>query len=492
MAARKGLRALPLVALFFACVLSLRAQHGDPVLNGVTDVLPSLFQDVQGHPVVNSDRARWLAQGHRVEVTRGFYDPKLEAGLLHAGGPLRSPDSFLPGYVEADTLAARGGVSLALDPGVHLNASLTHWQAYDSARRDGHAAVAGLSAKIPLLKDRGFETARLSTQVERELVDVAKSTWDATVQDVTYNIAHAYIAHLRAQAAHQESLSSSNRAARIYAETQERVKLTANAAYELHTARMEVALRTDDVQAADNARVQAVAVLRLASNSGLPQDDVFWVPLPDELQRWAALCRSAAPAALTNEPPLSNRPELRAAERMTRVRETQSKLAAEEMKSDLSLRAGVGWRLHDSQWGYNGGDAFGWEIGIVWSRPLGGEAERHAHHAATMEQAIAACQRLHVGNTIASEAVRARAALESALHRFEFVQSAVEEAKNSLTAEEERFRLGEGRTRNVLDAQKDLTNANLRSHDVAAELLRAYFDLAYARGQLAPRNPVDF
>jgi len=467
--------------------LNARAKNDDPVLNGVTEVLPVLLRDAYRDPVVMSDVLRWDNQESRVRAARGFYDPKLEAGLLQTGGPLRSPDSFLPGYVDADSIAARGGVSLALDPGVHLRASLTQWQTYDSARRDGHATVAGLSAQIPLLKDRGFESNRLATQAEQELTGVAEAAFDTTVQNARYNIAHAYIAHLRAQAAYQESLSASNRAARIYAETQERVKLTASAAYELHTARMEIAFRTDDAQAADNARVQAAAVLRLVSYSPLLHDDDALVPLPDELQRWAALCRSAAPDALATETPPSSRPELRAARQMTQVRHTQQQLAKTALQSDLSLRAGVGMRLRDSQWGYNSGETFGWEVGIVWSRPFDLTAEREAAQIAWGEFMIANEQRKHVDNTIASESVRARAALGSALKRFEFVHEAVDEAQRALAAEEERFRLGEGRTRNVLDAQKDLTNANLRSHDVAAELLRAYFDLAYARGQLAPQ-----
>ena len=467
-----------------------RAEFADPVLNGVTPTLPELLVLAEeNHPAISAEKHRAQAQHHRAAATQGFYDPQLEAGLLQTGGPLRSPDSFLPGYVEADSIAARGGVSLPLDPGVRLRASLTHWQPYDSARRDGHATVAGFSAEIPLLKDRGFETAKLTTHINEALAHAADANRDTVIQNVRYNVSVAYVAYLRSLAAYQETLSASNRADRIYSETRERVKLTANAAYELHTARMEIAFRTDDVLAADNAKDQALIALLQAVRSAAIHfvgDDT--PPSVEEFHRWADLCRLNA--TNLNQFTISDshrlRPEISAASFVTRARYSQKEFAENALKSDLSLRAGIGWRLHDSQWGYNSGDTFGWEAGIVWSRPFGLSAERENIRSAEAEWYAAAAELNEICGTTEMAMFRARAALESALQRFELVQLAVDEAQKSLAAEEERFRLGEGRTRNVLDAQKDLTNANLRSHDVAAELLRAYFDLAHATGQLAP------
>ena len=477
-----------------------RAKFDDPVLNGVTPTLPELIAFTQDeHRAIWAGKSRARAQWNRVAATHGFYDPKLETGLLQTGGPLRAPDSFLPGYVEADSIAARAGVLLPLDPGVNLRASLTHWQPFDHAKRDGHATVAGLSAQIPLLKDRGFETIRLNTQAAEALAYAAEAGSDTIIQNVRHNISTAYIAHLRALAAYQESLSASNRAARIYAETQERVKLTANAAYELHTARMEIALRTDDVQAADNAKKQSFLSLQNAMGFFPFLDPERGMELPrifpkhftydDELHRWAAFCRINSTNvfnAHVSDIHHHRRPEMGAAISMQHFHDRQIDLAKTAMKSDLSLRAGIGWRLNDSQWGYNSGDTFGWEVGIVWTRPFGFTAEQKNLEAAADEHWAAYAEQSVLTNTIRTETRRARAALESALQRFELVQLAVDEAQKALAAEEERFRIGEGRTRNVLDAQKDLTNANLRSHDVAAELLRAYFDLAHATGQLAP------
>ncbi len=471
-------------ALLMALAFALHANAGaDPVLRGMTPVLPQLLLCAEAaHPAIQAETLRAKAQWFRAAATDGFYDPQMQAGLLYADGPLRAPESFLPGYVEQDALAARGTLTVPVDPGVYLRASLTHWQTFDTpaALRDGHATVAGISAQLPLLKDRGFETARLATQSAEDLARTADALRDTVRQNVRLNVSAAYIALLRAQAAYQETLSASNRAARILSETLERVGLSANAAYELHTARMEVALRTDDAQSADNTRLQSLALLEQSIASPLPDD---FATLPDELHRWAALCRASA--MLTNSAPVL-RPEFRAALQMIEARSSQTRLAATACQSDLSLRAGIGWRVDDSNWNYNDGDSFGWEGGLVWSRSFDLTAERETLRAADAELQAAHSDAIDVRIRIDTETLRARTALQSALQRFEHVQLAVDEAQKSLAAEEERFRLGEGRSRNVLDAQKDLTNANLRYHDVAAELLRAYLDLAYAAGHLAP------
>ncbi len=83
---------------------------------------------------------------------------------------------------------------------------------------------------------------------------------------------------------------------------------------------------------------------------------------------------------------------------------------------------------------------------------------------------------------IRAESKEARIQFEKARERFELVSSAVEAAGKTLNAEKERFRLGEGRSRNVLDAQRDMTQAIQRQMRIAADLLRAKALFAFATG----------
>ena len=66
--------------------------------------------------------------------------------------------------------------------------------------------------------------------------------------------------------------------------------------------------------------------------------------------------------------------------------------------------------------------------------------------------------------------------------RLALARSAVAEAGRVLAAEDERFALGEGSSRNVLDAQKDLTSASRRHVAVAGQVVSALAELRHALG----------
>jgi outer membrane protein TolC len=74
------------------------------------------------------------------------------------------------------------------------------------------------------------------------------------------------------------------------------------------------------------------------------------------------------------------------------------------------------------------------------------------------------------------------ASLAAARDRLDIVDRAVGEARRALDAESERMRLGEGRSRNVLDAQKDLTTAERRANQAALDTVLAILDLLHAAG----------
>ena len=81
-----------------------------------------------------------------------------------------------------------------------------------------------------------------------------------------------------------------------------------------------------------------------------------------------------------------------------------------------------------------------------------------------------------------AEYQRAQTLFVAACRRLASVDRAVEEAQGSLDAESERFRLGEGRSRLVLDAQKDLSAANRSANAAAAQVIRAFINKSYAAG----------
>jgi len=73
---------------------------------------------------------------------------------------------------------------------------------------------------------------------------------------------------------------------------------------------------------------------------------------------------------------------------------------------------------------------------------------------------------------LATDLAAAHREFTGAREQFVEITTAVEQARHTLEAEGERFRLGEGRSRNVLDAQNDLTKTYRTRDAIVAALLR--------------------
>lgn len=80
---------------------------------------------------------------------------------------------------------------------------------------------------------------------------------------------------------------------------------------------------------------------------------------------------------------------------------------------------------------------------------------------------------LEAERTALTEAEVARREYDAAGERLRWIGAAADSARAALAAEEERFRLGEGTSRHVLDAQKDLTDVLKRRNEILADALRA-------------------
>jgi len=471
--------AVAVLLAFVGCVAAQGADAPLPVL-GITPTVSGLIARAR------ADNPRLLAEAARVEsahgdaaAVEGFYDTAISAASGFAEGALRLPGSALPGVAPAEAWVVETAASRPLRQGVRLRASLARWDSIGGGANPDSGTVAGLSVEKPLLRDRGFATQRLDAEAAAQGADRARAWRLAVWQETCHTVIRAYTDWLAAHAELTESLAASDRVTRLLRETEARVALDATPAYQLAAARMEVAFRQDE-------RLQAEAALRSARIrieelvGGALADDALPEPLAGELRRWADRCAASgrdSPVALA----IPDRPEWLAAAAAAAQADTRVRRAREDLKSDLSLVAGVGMRLNNEP-GPRGDSDLAWEAGVVWRRPLGYDAERARAAAREADARAARADLTAVAIAAAAEYERARAAFTAACGRLESVDRAVVEARAGLDAEAERFKLGEGRSRLVLDAQKDLSSANRRANAAAAETIRAFTDLARAAG----------
>jgi outer membrane protein TolC len=159
----------------------------------------------------------------------------------------------------------------------------------------------------------------------------------------------------------------------------------------------------------------------------------------------------------------------------------------DDLKPDVSLHVGATWQ-GEHEFLPVGNDLVasdkhvGGEVTLVYTRPLNFREERAQRSRWQARIGELNEQLQQTANEVRAEIRTSELFYRRAAERLAILSKARDAAIKTLDAENERFRLGEGRSRNVLDAQKDLTTINQRLTQTAAELLRALADYNFATG----------
>ena len=124
----------------------------------------------------------------------------------------------------------------------------------------------------------------------------------------------------------------------------------------------------------------------------------------------------------------------------------------------------------------------GGEVTVAWRRSLDyrGPRARQARFQARVHELNELLRALIVD--IRAEIRNAELNYQAAQTRLKMVTEGIAAARDTVAAEQERFRLGESTSKNVTDAQKNLTTILHRQTTAAADLLRARANYMYAIG----------
>ena len=428
-----------------------------------------------------------LAARHEVEryaaaqdELKGFFDPQLKASALGQRDAWYGQDGFLN----------TAGTEMALMPGAYLDVEAG--QNYLKNLSDDHhdrmaQTVLTTRLRVPLNRDRGFAIWKLDNRRAGAESLAAQARLLDACQTVRLEVEQRYVVLCEAQAQFAVATAASRRANKLLEDTREMVRLKTVPEYQVYPAQYEVAVRREDEMAA----LQAVgtAQLRLAETLAAPvaagaaaQEAVAGTPL---VVVWA----EAMPLPFV--PPLAKALEARGKwldfqEQATAAR-IEIRRQQEGLKSNVALTVEGGWQGEEPD-GMVGAGAysfdhnFGGLVGVTWSRPLGYQAERSRVRQVAARLAKLEEEGRGVELTVKTEMETARRDYEQARERLRVLSEGVTAARRTLEAEEQRFRLGEGRSRNVLDAQKDLNDVISRQTGVAGQLLLAAARFHYATG----------
>lgn len=443
---------------------------------------------LQHNPRLAAERARLAGMRAERLILDGFFDPQ-----LHASGGRRDGYAGHPAWVAGDSMAIQADLEWALPPGVyfHLGGS-EHYYLNRGEQDPLYRTLAGVRAVIPLWRDRGFRQWQIQERQAMEQARAAAFRALTVAQEIHRDLMHAYIDWLQRQAILNAVNDGLERVLKLLEETEHRIALDAAPAYQLHAARMEVALRRDERNQTEATVQSSLALLR--EQTGMSLDESALSADASDLADWAyRVAQSPLPAASVASA-MQARGDMLALQALLHAAQAAEARAADARRPDLSVSIGAGLRHDRVGDGFDApddsDDTFGYEAAIRWRQPLGGRAERarlasrQADRLAVDEDIRALQARIERELTVAEEHFR------TARGRLSFAREAVQEAEQALLAETNRFQLGQSRNRDVLDAQIDLTNAIRREAAAAADTLRAMADWLHAGGQTGPHAAV--
>lgn len=423
------------------------------------------------HPLAIAAQQRVEQARQGTAGTAGYFDTTISGAAGGASWARPIPGSSLGSGILANGMTFETGIERALRPGVFVGAGVAERRLtkLGAGQDDLYQSIAGVQLRVPLLKNRGHAEWVWERRAAEAAVSVATQDVTTVLQQLCLETDTAFIDLVEATTGLDAYRKSAQRAKALAAEAEELVRLKAVPAYQVHAARLDAALGEEQVAMAEHAcQVARIRLHALVGDLPASLDTV------GGLMEWAGRCPPAPPIDL--EDACRRRGAMAAAEALVEEAQAAAGGAREAMRTDLSLTFSAAWQAEDPDqpWGSRAQDdaeSLGADAAIVWRAPLERRRERATWRAreALVAEREALCDQQR--RWVAAELDESSRALDSARERLGLVRAAVEDAASALEAEAERFRLGEGRSRNVLDAQKDLIAAVLRRDAAAAAVL---------------------
>lgn len=423
-----------------------------------------------------------------------FLDPSLYGAVGLADNIRSIPASTGYTSLTSNSAEAQLGVQIPIPAGAYVSLGSTVRVLDDVNDYDYlYQNLFGVKVRIPLLRDRAFRQLSISRARALAEYNATAAALLRENQTLRHEVELAYIAAYETWASFHVTKAATARFQALLEETQELCRLKVVPEYQINQALLELQIGKEDEEKARNNLLLTQLNLQKAIGNEKP------VQLKIEPTTFflEALQAPALISVPLEQAYLSRGNYLVVLNNIKAIRASIDG-ALEDSKDDVSLNFGMTVMGESENHPFGSRTIttdhnLGGEVTVVWSRSIDyrGPKARQARHEANIRELNEELRTLQI--EMQTQIRHAELNYQAAVNRLQLVNHGIAAAQDTVAAEQERFRLGESTSKNVTDAQKNLTTILHRQTTAAADLLRARANYLYAIGYneetVAPDTP---
>lgn len=418
-----------------------------------------------------------------------LYAPKVGASLDHKGDvspvvPIRDTS------INRNVYDANVSVDRLLPSGATLSGGVSSvWTRTDPSNPLTDTDQPSLSVRLsqPLLQGRGQEVTEQGLTSARNAREAAYIGWRAAALDTAASARDQYFTLLKARQSLETRQISLTLAQRVHEENQAKVREGVLPAVDLLDSELGVEARRFDLLDAQRAVTDQSdrlrVLIRLSGTADLATDAQF-----PPLERPASESEEISKA-------VSRRPELIQARIALRTLELQERVSQNSTLPSVSLTGSAGLTAMRNDYGKAWTDVADWRypfwsVGLALSYPLGNDAAEANLTASRLRRSQAKVQLRSQEETVALSVRSALRTVDTRQRQIAVAERGVAVAETRLDSFVKRKALGLATTKDVLQAEADLTTAKVALSGARADYQSALTQLWRSTGELLERHGV--
>jgi outer membrane protein TolC len=439
--------------------------------------------------------------GYNVRLSYSVYDPVLTLSGRHnydvSPGGLDPQNRPFPGsQTDANSLSAglNGELPTGLTYGLSANASEQYGNRAGTDFENSSARVGAFTLNQPLLRDFWIDNARLQIQLRKKDLRISELQLRDRVMVVVNSVEDAYYQLIFAIESVKVQRKAVELGERLLSENKKRVEVGALAPLDEKQSESQVAVTRADLINAE----RAVSVQENLLKNLITDDYVTWSKLTLVPSQKLEAVPQAFSLIESWDSGMRLRPDLLAKRQDVEKQDITLKYTWNQLFPALDLTGSYGWTAGGTTREFSGalegiknGDAPTYSYGAVLSMPLSNRAARENRKIAktTKLRIITELKKLEQG--IMVEIDNSIKLAKSNFERVHATRAAAAYAEEALRAEEKKLANGKSTSFQVLQLQRDLTQARSQEISALADYNTSLSDLSFREGTILTRHKLD-